>query len=145
MAQLPSGIVTHSQKVCSLYKRALLCLKCWYFDRLEYRYEAIKLRQRFEKNANIKDIRLAKHLLQEGEEELFHKQHFQPYAYPESPGGVAYKRNPLIPDSVLDSWDPIEKAMYPKYFARREQRKKEYTEWYFKQYPEKKLEKKDPH
>jgi len=26
----------------------------------------------------------------------------------------------------LDSWHPLEKAQYPKYFAKREERKKEY-------------------
>lgn len=110
-----------------------------------FRYEALKLRQRFEKNADITDLRLAKHLLNQGEEELFQKQHYQPYAFPESPGGVAYKRDSYTPDSVLDNWDPIEKAMYPKYFARREQRKKEFLEWYYKEYPEKLLENKDSH
>ncbi|KAF7381911.1 hypothetical protein HZH68_015784 [Vespula germanica] len=145
MAQLPSGIVSHSQKVCSLYKRALSCLKDWYNDRLEYRYNAIKLRQRFEKNACIVDLRLAKHLLQEGEEELFQRQHFQSYAYPESPGGVAYKRDALLPDSIIDNWDPIEKAMYPKYFAQRAELKKKYLEWYYKEYPQKQLECKDTH
>ncbi|KAL2731963.1 NADH dehydrogenase ubiquinone 1 beta subcomplex subunit 9 [Vespula squamosa] len=145
MAQLPSGIVSHSQKVCSLYKRALSSLKDWYTDRLEYRYNAIKLRERFEKNACIVDLRLAKYLLQQGEEELFQRQHFQSYAYPNSPGGVAYKRDCLIPDSVMDSWDPIEKGMYPKYFAKRAERKKEFLEWYYKEYPQKLLEDKDSH
>ncbi|XP_015173659.1 PREDICTED: NADH dehydrogenase [ubiquinone] 1 beta subcomplex subunit 9 [Polistes dominula] len=138
MAQLPTGIVSHSQKVCSLYKRALLCLKAYYHDRLEFRYQAVKLRQRFDKNARIADLRLAKHLLHEGEEELFYKEHPQPFIYPDAPGGVAYNRDPIVPDSLLDKWHPIEKAMYPKYFARREQRKKEYLEWYYKQYPQKK-------
>ncbi|KAK2585190.1 hypothetical protein KPH14_009899 [Odynerus spinipes] len=145
MAQLPTGIVTHAQKVCSLYKRALLCLRDWNVDRLEFRYQAVKLRKRFDENAHIADLRLSKHLLIKGEEELFEKQHYQPHKFPESPGGVAYRREPLIPDSVLDRWEPIEKAMYPKYFARREQRKKEYIEWYYKQYPDQKLESKESH
>lgn len=51
-----------------------------------------------------------------------------------SPGGIAYGREALIPDWVLDYWHPLEKAQYPDYFARREQRKKEYVAWWEKQY-----------
>lgn len=36
------------------------------------------LRQRFEENRNIKDMRAAKQLLEDGEQELFEKQHYQP-------------------------------------------------------------------
>ncbi|VVC97035.1 unnamed protein product [Leptidea sinapis] len=45
---------------------------------------------------------------------------------PHSVGGVAYKRVVTPPDWVLDYWHPLEKAQYPEYFKRREQRKKEY-------------------
>lgn len=53
---------------------------------------------------------------------------------PYSPGGVAYNREMIPPDWVLDYWHPLEKAQYPEYFARREQRKKEYVEWWEKTY-----------
>lgn len=36
------------------------------------------LRQRFEENRDVKDMRVAKQLLEEGEQELFNKQHYQP-------------------------------------------------------------------
>lgn len=36
------------------------------------------LRQRFEENRDIKDMRVAKQLLEDGEQELFKKQHYQP-------------------------------------------------------------------
>ena len=42
------------------------------------RYEAVLLRQRFDENRDIKDMRMAKSLLLQGEEELFSKQHYQP-------------------------------------------------------------------
>jgi len=84
-------------------------------------------------------MRLAKHLLKEGEEEVFMKQHYQPILFPTSArGGVAYNRHPHVPDYVMDYWDPIEKARYPKYFARREKMKDEFEEWYFKTYSEEK-------
>ena len=93
------------------------------------------LRERFDKNKDIKDLRLAKKLLIEGEKEL--KNHLHPHqlVWPDSPrGGPAYARNFPLPDWILDYWDPMEKAMYPKYFALREQRKKEYIEFYNKNY-----------
>jgi hypothetical protein len=38
----------------------------------------VLLRQRFEENRNVKDMRVAKQLLEDGEQELFKKQHYQP-------------------------------------------------------------------
>lgn len=35
---------------------------------------------------------------------------------------------------MLDYWHPLEKAQYPEYFARREQRKIEYIEKWEKKY-----------
>jgi hypothetical protein len=43
-------------------------------------------------------------------------------------------RSPKMPDSVLDTWHPLEKAQYPDFFANRVQLKKEYIEWYKKTY-----------
>lgn len=51
-----------------------------------------------------------------------------------SAGGCAFEREVIPPDWVLDYWHPLEKAQYPEYFARREQRKKEYVLWWEKQY-----------
>ena len=44
----------------------------------EWRYEAILLRQRFEANRGIKDLRVAKLLLEQGEQELWLGQHPKP-------------------------------------------------------------------
>lgn len=55
-------------------------------------------------------------------------------AVPDCPGGVAHGRVVVPPDWVLDYWHPLEKAMYPEYFARREERKKEYVKWWESQY-----------
>lgn len=60
-----------------------------------------------------------------------------------SPGGLDHGRQVELPDWVLDYWHPLEKAQYPDYFARREQRKKEYVVWWEKQYG--KSEPKDEH
>ncbi|KAI8432812.1 hypothetical protein MSG28_013758 [Choristoneura fumiferana] len=117
---VPLGIRTHSQRVCNLYKRALRNLEAFYDRRNVYRYQAVLLRERFDKHAKETDLRKAVQLLKEGEEEL--------------PGGVAFEREVEPPDWVLDYWHPLEKAEYPEYFKKREQRKKEFIAMWEKQY-----------
>lgn len=92
------------------------------------------LRDRFDKNRNVVDYRDATKAIEEGERELFLKQHPQPRKFPNSPGGVAYERDIIPPDWIVDYWHPLEKAQYPEYFARREQRKKEYLALWDKKY-----------
>jgi NADH dehydrogenase (ubiquinone) 1 beta subcomplex subunit 9 len=130
----PLYLFSHTQKVCSLYKRALRNLESWYDRRDAFRYEAVLLRQRFEENRDIKDMRVAKQLLEDGEQELFKKQHYQPKKFPKSPGGTAYQREVVPPDWILDYWHPLEKAQYPEYFARRELRKKQFIEMWEEKY-----------
>lgn len=60
-----------------------------------------------------------------------------------SPGGVAYDRVVTPPDWVLDYWHPLEKAQYPEYFKKREQRKKEYIAMWEKEFG--KADPKDSH
>ena len=136
MAQLPSELISHSTKVCRLYKKALRSVRDWYPNRLHGRYESILLRKRFDDNRDIKDARIAKKLLLEGEEEVFQRAHWQPIKFATSIGGTAYSREVDTPDFALDYWNPMEKARYPKYFARREELKKEYEQLYYKLYPE---------
>lgn len=57
-----------------------------------------------------------------------------PILVAESPGGCAFEREVIAPDWVLDYWHPLEKAQYPDFFAKREQRKQEYVAWWEKQY-----------
>ena len=87
-----------------------------------------------DKNKYIKDLRVAKHLLEEAEDELFKYEHYNPKRFPEQYGGCAYERVQNCPDWVLDYWHPVEKEMYPKYFAKREQRKQEYLKFFQSQY-----------
>nr|XP_045601939.1 NADH dehydrogenase [ubiquinone] 1 beta subcomplex subunit 9-like [Procambarus clarkii] len=134
MSHLQTRVVSHTRKVCSLYKRALRNTEAWYDRRPMFRYRAVLLRARFDEHKDVKDLRVARQLLEEGEKELFSLQHYQPKQFPLSPGGVAYGRVVEPPDWVLDYWHPMEKAEYPEYFARREQRKKEYIQWWEKSY-----------
>lgn len=112
------------------------------------------MRARFDENVK-KDLSKGVQLVEDGEKELFSKQHYQPKKcrlfvctilgtsdintsfrnlVANSPGGCAFEREVIPPDWVLDYWHPLEKAQYPDYFARREQRKKEYVVWWEKQY-----------
>lgn len=88
------------------------------------------MRARFDAQRNHKDMRVAKKLLEEGERELWLNRHPQPKLFPYSPGGVCYERTTYYPDVVLDFWHPLEKAQFPYYFAKREQRKKEMIEYW---------------
>lgn len=56
------------------------------------------------------------------------------FSVADSPGGVAYQREVVVPDWVVDYWHPLEKAQYPEYFARREQRKREYVKMWEEKY-----------
>jgi len=77
-------------------------------------------------------MRIAKMLLEEGERQLFQRAHPQPKYFTYSPGGVCFERYADYPDFHADLWHPLEKARYPFYFAKREQRKKEYIEMWEK-------------
>ncbi|CAG5118070.1 unnamed protein product [Candidula unifasciata] len=136
MSYLQTKVLSHAQKVRSLYKKAARTLQSYYepFDRAEFRYQAVLLRARFDENKNEVDVRKAKKLLLDGQKELLLKSHPQQIYFPLSPGGVAYERHFPTPDWILDTWHPFEKAQYPEYFALREIRKKEYIERWEKQY-----------
>jgi NADH dehydrogenase (ubiquinone) 1 beta subcomplex subunit 9 len=134
MSYLQTKVISHTQRVKSLYKEALRQLQSYYYFRHLYRYHAVLLRARFDENKNEQDMVKAKQLLTDGERELFEKAHPQPFKFPDSPGGVGFARSPVIPDWILDMWHPLERAQYPEYFARREQRKKEYIERWEKKY-----------
>lgn len=129
---VPTGLVSHATRVKSLYKKALRNLESWYDRREVYRYHAVLMRARFDENVCVEDRRLAKELLEKGEEELFKYQHINVRKFFDSPGGSAYLREVIPPDWVVDYWHPLEKAQYPEYFARREERKREYIKFWKK-------------
>ncbi|GCB66321.1 NADH dehydrogenase [ubiquinone] 1 beta subcomplex subunit 9 [Scyliorhinus torazame] len=118
-----AAYLTHQQKVLRLYKRALRHLESWCIFRDKYRFYACMLRARFDEHKDEKDMIKATKLLKASEEEFWSKQHPQPYIFPDAPGGTSYERYDCYktPESYLDYWHPSEKAMYPDYFAKREQ------------------------
>lgn len=127
-------VSTHSQKVCSLYKRILRHTFSKYEDTATYRYWATVIRAHFDENAKEKDMRKAKSMWEIGEREFWLNQFPSPFQYAGSPGGVAYQRGRFIPDHHLDMWHPLEKAQFPEYFTRREQRKEEFLKRWRDQY-----------
>lgn len=127
---LKRELVSHTRRVCSLYKRMLRDVDYWHDDFFERRWKKLLIRKEFEKYQHIKDMREAKVLLEKGEQEYLDTVHIynirgQPY-HPYSKEGIAYMRNLLSPDFVMDFYHPLEKAQYPYYFAKREQMKDEY-------------------
>uniref|UniRef100_A0A5F9DSQ3 NADH dehydrogenase [ubiquinone] 1 beta subcomplex subunit 9 n=1 Tax=Oryctolagus cuniculus TaxID=9986 RepID=A0A5F9DSQ3_RABIT len=113
-----SSLPTFLQNPC------VTCLRTDNWDK--YRYFACLLRARFDEHKNEKDMMKATRLLRDAEEEFWCNQHPQPYIFPDSPGGTSYERYECykVPEWCLDYWHPSEKAMYPDYFAKREQWKK---------------------
>ncbi|XP_018900124.2 NADH dehydrogenase [ubiquinone] 1 beta subcomplex subunit 9 [Bemisia tabaci] len=132
---VPYKVLTHKQIVLSLFKRAMRhCEEHHYMEPHHTRYAQVLMRARFDENKNVADPAKAKQLVKDAEAELHEYAHPIPIIWFDSPKGIGYERYLHYPDAVLDYWHPLEKAMYPEYFARREQRKKEYIEWYDKKY-----------
>lgn len=86
------------------------------------------VRAEFEKHRNVKDLRTAKLLMEEGERKLFLHLHPKPKKFMYSPGGLMYERETVYSDGHMDGYHPMEKAAYPYYFERREQLKREMFE-----------------
>lgn len=131
---LQREFISHARKVCSLYKKAARDIEAWENDFFEVRFQKLQLRKRFDDNKSIKDPRVAKRLLLQGEEEHESICHDQPPIKPYAKDGIAYGRNLESPDAVMDAYHPLEKARYPYYFAKREQLKDEYIRLWQKKY-----------
>lgn len=127
---LVRDLVSHTRRVCSLYKKMLRDIDWSEDDFWEGRFKKLQLRAEFDKHKNIKDMRAAKALLETHEQNFLTTMH--PYTayglewHPYSKEGIAYGRNMLSPDFVMDNYHPLEKAQYPYYFAKREAMKEEY-------------------
>lgn len=66
-----TGVRTHTEKVKSLYKRALRTLETWFHRREVYRYQAVLLRKRFDDNKCICDENIKEEMLCNGKS-FFH-------------------------------------------------------------------------
>uniref|UniRef100_UPI00358DFE03 NADH dehydrogenase [ubiquinone] 1 beta subcomplex subunit 9 n=1 Tax=Myxine glutinosa TaxID=7769 RepID=UPI00358DFE03 len=117
-----AALLSHQQRVCRFYKRAIRNLESWVRDRAEFRFQATILRSRIDAERTEPDQVRAVRLLQDAERELWHNLHPLPYRFPSAPGGTMYERYDCYkaPEWVLDLWHPTEKAAYPDYFTKRE-------------------------
>jgi hypothetical protein len=95
------------------------------------------MRERFDKTREEKDMRKLAAMVEEGEEELFRNQHFQPFVWKNDPGGILYQRYHLANDNLLDIWHPWEKVLYKNYFDTREKRKEEMDAYFESSFPKK--------
>ena len=64
----PREILTHSQRVCRLYKKAYRTTEHWAAEKWIFRFNACVLRGRFEESRAIKDMRVLAKMLEEGEQ-----------------------------------------------------------------------------
>ncbi|VDD93121.1 unnamed protein product [Enterobius vermicularis] len=126
--------LSHRQKVCRLFKRALREMDAWYGgDLLEVRYQKVIMRARFDANKDEKDPKKAQLLLADGCRQIWEKRHWKPFRFAQDPFGTAYARDRESPDQVLDDQYTLpEREQFPYYFNRREQRKKELLEHWHK-------------
>lgn len=141
MSYLQSKVISHSMRVRSLYKKYLRNIQAFNPMPHHYRLGQAEVRARFDEHKDERDLVKAKKLLEEAEKEFEEIRHPQPIIFANSPGGVAYARDPVYPDALLDLWHPLERAQYPDYFARRHQRKLEYIERWEKKYGKEEAEK----
>lgn len=72
-------VLSHSQRVIRLYRNSLKHLLSWTIDRGAWREEAVVLRARFDANKDLKDMRKARKLLEDGEAEFELNKHPDPY------------------------------------------------------------------
>jgi len=126
----PKTILTHSQRVCRLYKRALRQTLDVSFDHAAFRFAATVLRARFDETIPEKDMRVQTARLNDAEVELRAAFQPDPSIFKNDPGGICYRRAYPYIDCLFDKYHPWEKVMLADFFDRREELKKEY-EVYF--------------
>ena len=86
--------LTHSQRVCRLYRNALKTQNSWAVDRQVFIAEADKMRAEFDKHAQLAATSVeARNLLERGEEKLFQESHPRPLHCGIPAGGSLYMRN----------------------------------------------------
>ncbi|UXI18945.1 Cs-pax a [Sarcoptes scabiei] len=127
---LKRDFITHTRKVQNLFKRMVRNEESYLSEIHDVQFAWATVRAEFEKNRHVKDLRVARLLIEEGERRLAENLHPNPDRFIFSPGGLMFERELNFDDSHLDLWHPLEKAQYPYYFERRERMKKEYIqEW----------------
>jgi len=99
-------VMTHQQKVMSLYRRALKMSLDWAVHRDVWRGQALYIRRLFEAQRDVKDFKSQRALVEETENILQSWKHPEPYIPPTAPGGTKYERN--LPPPILDPPPPMD-------------------------------------
>ncbi|KAK6106923.1 hypothetical protein QQG55_26165 [Brugia pahangi] len=124
-----SKALSHRQKVCRLFKRAMREVDGYYgMDVLEARYQKVIMRARFDAYKEESDPDKARLIYLDGCRQVWERKHWTTFRFASDIGGAAYNRDTHnMPDAMLDSttWTNVEREQFPYYFNRREQRKKE--------------------
>jgi len=128
----PRDILTHAQRVCRLYKKAIRVTEDWSMTRCMFRFDACVLRARFDDCARVKDMRVLAKMLEEGEQELFEAKHYDPKIFKADPNGITYNRAGNAPDWVMDQWHPWEKVQLMDFFDNRAKIQAEFGEYFEK-------------
>ncbi|VBB31863.1 unnamed protein product, partial [Acanthocheilonema viteae] len=144
-----SKALSHRQKVCRLFKRAMrevdgyygtdislyiltsagdIRIRQGYRFNLEARFQKVVMRARFDAYKNENDPDKARLLYLDGCRQIWERKHWTTFRFGSDVGGASYDRDKHnMPDAMLDSttWTNVEREQFPYYFNRREQRKKE--------------------
>uniref|UniRef100_A0A2K6VQP2 NADH dehydrogenase [ubiquinone] 1 beta subcomplex subunit 9 n=1 Tax=Onchocerca volvulus TaxID=6282 RepID=A0A2K6VQP2_ONCVO len=124
-----SKALSHRQKVCRLFKRAMREVDGYYgTDLLEARFQKVVMRARFDSYKAEKDPDKARLLYLDGCRQIWERKHWTTFRFGSDVGGASYDRDTHnMPDAMLDSttWTNVEREQFPYYFNRREKRKKE--------------------
>ncbi|XP_063716959.1 NADH dehydrogenase [ubiquinone] 1 beta subcomplex subunit 9-like [Symsagittifera roscoffensis] len=128
----PVQAVSHRERICRLYKRLYRMKEAQQSltTRPNFLIWRTLLRHQFDVNKDIKDEREVSRLVEFAEQELKRLHVDFVYKFPDSPGGVCWDRYDHYPrEEHLEGWSDMEKAQFPDYFAKRQQRLIEQREW----------------
>ncbi|KAF7635045.1 hypothetical protein Mgra_00005486 [Meloidogyne graminicola] len=119
-----SKALSHRQKVMRLYKRCCREIFSYYGggDRhafLEYRFQLVLMRARFDANKDVKEVQMAQYLLADGCRQLWANRNSMPFRFPDDIGGSNYDRAHWTPDELIEdrnhyTWP--EREQFPYFF-----------------------------
>lgn len=93
-------VLTHAQRTCRLYRRALKTLNSWAVDRAVFLAEASQLRGEFEAKKGL-GLKQGELVVADGEAALLANTHPDPYTPAYMPGSSLYMRNSPLPLAVV--------------------------------------------
>jgi NADH dehydrogenase (ubiquinone) 1 beta subcomplex subunit 9 len=91
----------HKLYVKKLYRQSLRTCIDWYWRREEQREKQMMVRELFEANRFLTNVKEVEHCLGRTEQLLSVYQHPQPYIQINAPGGTKFERNLPFPEEVL--------------------------------------------